>query len=467
MTHNSPAPHVPVHLQNVHAALSADAVLDRLAAAEAATAAALAETRRLQSAFVVAAFDEAERRGATPMGTNDATEAIPARMHTLFTGDGLGAECERLETVLVPPHATPQQTLLLQTRLLCNDNVFWEKLPAGFRRTFQTHLRDPDAFIAGWETVEGGALHRAFPGEDVHAFITETPLTHCDDTHTLEDVHLARAARSLTHCLWQLDMPARTAIMHVKCDAGCATLRFETCPCAPDGSPAHDLARDVFLPRPTRAPAAAEGKTLAVLCTGLQHDDMFSAPERGLKHIATDIAPALVHPRFGVHETQAARLAMPHLLQTAHNIGEIHLMTQIAKALLRSRPEKDSHVAALTVEQKGAHLRNEERLCAYWEAVQAALDPAEARCLRSAVQHMRDAGTLSYRARTGRLCSSPAPVFDLATRSPARSLHHVEVTVHIKGALAVPCATLGRAEKRLAVRVDNNWVLESHVACLP
>jgi hypothetical protein len=177
-----------------------------------------------------------------------------------------------------------------------------------------------------------------------------------------------------------------------------------------------------------------------------------------------------VHHNFGVHDTDALRFAMPLLRNTAHGIGELHFMTQIGKLLLRTRPEKNTEIAKLTEVQRGVHLKNEAKLFAYWTAVSGALDPSEHRCLTAAMACFHEKKPLTYEAVDGRVTSSASPVVVDSSmprgKMPTRSLHHVELSVRIKGGMTVPCSSLQRADSVVHVRIDNVWKFESQLSSL-
>eukprot|EP00961_Rhodomonas_salina_P234755 3172797-Rhodomonas_salina.1 len=71
---------------------------------------------------------------------------------------------------------------------------------------------------------------------------------------------------------------------------------------------------------------------------------------------------------------------------------------------------------------------------------------------------MHEKQPITFKPIAATLASAPSPVFaDVDKTCGAKSLHHVELTVRIKGALTVPCGMLKRDAKTLNVRIDNNW----------
>lgn len=135
---------VPVHLLNVHAALSAETEFDRAAAAMDATAEALRATRAMQNEFVCDTFRRQleEPPAVRAEGAPRRREGLACYMHTVLSSDSSDVPCERTDAVLVPAGASPQEMVLYQTRFLCNDNAFWDTLPAGLRGAFNSHMRD-------------------------------------------------------------------------------------------------------------------------------------------------------------------------------------------------------------------------------------------------------------------------------------------------------------------------------------
>eukprot|EP00961_Rhodomonas_salina_P181365 2448189-Rhodomonas_salina.1 len=71
-------------------------------------------------------------------------------MHTVITGTTWKGDCERTDAVLVPAGISPEETLFYQTRLLCNDNTFWDSLQNGIRNKLTSHLLDSGTFADGW-----------------------------------------------------------------------------------------------------------------------------------------------------------------------------------------------------------------------------------------------------------------------------------------------------------------------------
>jgi hypothetical protein len=446
-----------VHLANVHAALYAAPF------AAPAAGGAVERARAMRSRFVVDAFN-AQSGSEPPVAVADLARE-PAH-HTLRVRLVSGAlDREHVACVVVAPRVPSLEAVCQQLRLALNHRELWTGCPEGAATLLAPVCRDEKAFATGWDVIEGeggDTQFRAFGDGAVKIFVCEAPVTHSATEHDEEALALTRAAATVSHTLTTLGIAPRRAVVCVTAPKGEVTLQVESFPSVPDGKFVHELSADRYAPGAAPPDARGGGAVLAVACTGIQHDAIFDYP-RGVAKAAVALRVASpVHPVFGLHDTAAVAIAVPQLLRAAHRVGEIHFMTQIAKAILRARPEKDSEVAALTAEQRGAHLKDEVKLCTYWNAVQAALTPRERRVLDLGITRMQERQPITYEALEGRVASDAAPALD-TPGAPCRSLHHVEARVRIKGALAVPCASLGVDTKSLNVRIDNVWTLESHL----
>lgn len=454
---------VPVLAANVHAALT-EADFAALADAEGAAAAALAEVRALQNAHLCERFNTlaAQPQQALPVKGG----AAAWRLHALLTADEGRLRRETLETAQPPPGLAPAQQLHLYLRLLCGHPAFWGADTGELREQLLTATRERGAFAEDWEKVrlhgDGTATvedrFRNLGG--VRAYLS-TGGAECAGT---EDVALCRAARVTADALLRLQLPVLSAVLHFTSGA---VLQLIATPCSASGRATHDLSRDMVvsaqLPGVSRA-----APVLTVTCSGIQHDEPHSGG--AARSVRVEHVEGLgSHPRHGVHDSAAVELAVPALLRTARFIGEVHFMTQIAKEILRTRPDADSTVAALTQPQRGVHLRDEARLCAFWDEVRGALSEPERRCLELGVQRMHEQPLITYTALAGRVSSAVAPTTVLLESAPMPmpSLHHVEVRVRVKGNRSMPCAMLARGPRSLNVRVDNEFVLETHTVCFP
>lgn len=465
---------VPVHIANVDAALKAapfEDALPKRKGAPAKTTDPFARVREMRSAFVASAFNAAAG-DEPPLETVDLSRGgAHYTMHTrLLCGD---TEREHVDCIALPRGSGPRELLCKQVRLLANNGSLWggeDKVLASVPGLLGLICRDAAAFAAGWRAVsteDGESLSREFktPGGTVTISASELPVLHAAEDHDEESLQLVRAAASISHALAALGHPPRGAVLHVETPQGRATVEVGTLLTVPEGKFVHDVDSSVYV---GGAPARQEsGSTalLAVACSGIQHDAIFERGGEAAKSIIVLQGASPMHPAFGLHDTAAVQLTMPQILRTAHWVGEVHFMTQIGKTILKSRPEKDSEVLKLTVEQRGVHLKDEVKLCAYWEAISGALEPKERRCLDLAVQRMHEKRPIAYEALGGAISSqgSPALVGAKASGLPPKSLHHVEARVRIKGAMSFPCAMLQRGPRSLNVRIDNVWLLESHL----
>lgn len=291
------------------------------------------------------------------------------------------------------------------------------------------------------------------------------------DTHDLTTVHLQRGVVETTNAMKHLGISPKVAIVYVNSKNGSnggynATMQLVTVPCSTHGTFAHDVTSDAYVLSMPRATSREGASVLAITLTGIQHDAVSEYPAGLCKKIALQHVHSPIHTKFGVHDMNAIELTMQHLLKSAHWIGEIHLMSQIAKTILKARLHKSSDVAKLTVEQKGIHLKDEIKLCAYWNALQAELTQTERRCLDNAVHRMHDTRPLTYVCKDGNVYSACTPVVnDVQGKRPltnVQSAHSVHAVVCIKGAMNFPSRSLNCDKLSLNVRIDNDWTFECH-----
>ena len=456
---------VPVHLANVHAALHAAPFAG---AVSAPLDGAVERARAMRGKFVVDAFNKESGSEPAVSVANLAREPVHHTLCVRLVSGGL--DREHVDCVAIAPRVPFLEAVCQQLRLALNHRELWVGCPAGAATLLAPVCRDEKAFAAGWDVISADGADTQFRrfespggGGAVKVYVSEVPVTHSSGEHDEEALGLTRAAATISHTLSTLGIAPRRAVVCISAPAGEVTLQVESFPSVADGKFVHELGADRYAPGAgTPGPSAS---VFAVACTGIQHDAIFDYPRGVAKSAVVLRVASPVHPVFGLHDTAAVSIAIPQLLRAAHRVGEIHFMTQIAKAILRARAEKDSDVAALTTEQRGAHLRDEVKLCTYWNAIQAALTGRERRVLDAGITRMQERQPISYEALDGKIASDAAPVVGTVVEGsvPRRSLHHVEARVRIKGALVVPCAALGVGAKSLSVRIDNVWVLESHI----
>jgi hypothetical protein len=183
------------------------------------------------------------------------------------------------------------------------------------------------------------------------------------------------------------------------------------------------------------------------------------------------------HFKFGIHDVHYGQFSIPQICEYSKYIGQIHLMTQMGKAILKSRPEQTPEVAAVTTEQHGAHLKDEVRLCKYWTRIESLLTHEERACLDDGItaikaERIRITPTLKDTSMA-QACMpvtpniTPNKTTNTATekfteRPPCKmqDLHHIRALVNIKASTMLPITRLRRESKCLNVRIDNDWDIE-------
>ncbi len=209
------------------------------------------------------------------------------------------------------------------------------------------------------------------------------------------------------------------------------------------------------------------GTMFAVSCLGIVSDHSTHNNEPQLSESKRFLLQEVLctpHNRFGWHEAHFGHFAAPKLQAYARWLGEVHFMTQVAKALLKSRDEivPRSDVAEAVAEQRGAQLRNEARLCAYWNKVQSLLTPEEDKCLRTFITQLKGRPMmLSVRLNNARALQACDPVCESDTeRLKVRTLNRMFASFNIKGAYTLPLEGLQRSAKFVDVRINNTFPLE-------
>ena len=166
-------------------------------------------------------------------------------------------------------------------------------------------------------------------------------------------------------------------------------------------------------------------------------------------------------------------------------------MTQIAKSILKTRENPSTEVREMTAEQRGIHLKDESRLCAYWTSMYALLDESEKKCFSNAVANLRDGtkkilvslkdsditqacthvGT-QIGSHIGAAHMGIAPIgatidnnTGASMDSKVQNMHHMHAKVNIKASMVVPMYKMNRNFKTLNVRIDNDWDLEINSIC--
>lgn len=233
----------------------------------------------------------------------------------------------------------------------------------------------------------------------------------------------------------------------------------------------YDISSNVlYLPekdtsRRTPLHSTAPSSSIVITATGIQSDSNLDYPTGACKKLTVRELHAQHHRELGAHPKDLVSISAEQIAQAAYNIGRIHLMTQIGKALLKARTQHTEHTAALISEQRGAHLKDEVRLCRYWQQIHAALNKPELECFSRAVRSLGNRGTFQFECKDGTLEQTCAPVHledEKRKTAHLQGTHHVCATVHIAGSTTVPLKTLNCGKDSVRVYISNDWNIESN-----
>jgi hypothetical protein len=196
-----------------------------------------------------------------------------------------------------------------------------------------------------------------------------------------------------------------------------------------------------------------------VTATGIRNDDNLRYLQGQCKRVAVSNARTQTHRELGTHPHEAIRIAAPHIAHSAQSIGRIHIISQVAKAILKLRPEAErgQDVAKLVGEQKGSRLKDEVRLAGYYQELKSQLTRAERSVLFNAVTILNQRHPLIITATEGG-CDSHC----FRGERGLQTVHNVHAKVRMQGGIAFPCNELENAGgKQLKAHIDNNF----HVEC--
>jgi hypothetical protein len=206
-------------------------------------------------------------------------------------------------------------------------------------------------------------------------------------------------------------------------------------------------------------------KTLCICATGIKNDKNLLYQMGACKKISVQMMNSVAHRDLGPHPIDIIGIAVPHLYAVAKNLGRIHLMTQIGKSILKSRLDHTDETLKLVGEQRGAQLRDEVKLCSYWNSIKSALSEGERACLYKGMSNMRSSDVPMISYKTGSMDNHVTKIHPSTStqNNNNQGNHHVQAVFHIRGGVAVPCKSLNRGMDSLKVHVDNDWDLECNI----
>jgi hypothetical protein len=206
-------------------------------------------------------------------------------------------------------------------------------------------------------------------------------------------------------------------------------------------------------------------KVLCICATGIKNDRNLLYQMGSCKKISVELMNAVAHRDLGPHPIDIIGIAVPRLYLVAKNLGRIHLMTQIGKSILKSRLNHTDATLKLVGEQRGAQLKDEVKLCNYWNSIRSELSEDERDCLYKGMNNMKTSGVPSISYKNGSMDSHVSKIHPSAeTRNNNnQSNHHVQAVFNIRGGVTVPCRSLNRGMDSLKVHVDNDWDLECNI----
>lgn len=208
---------------------------------------------------------------------------------------------------------------------------------------------------------------------------------------------------------------------------------------------------------------------LCLSCTGIRNDcNLFYKPGM-CKRVVLETLRSVSHQEFGPRRHDIIALAGEHMLFTARSIGNIHLITQVGKSILKLRPESGQTDAsrALIAGQKGQYLRDEVKLRTYYNAIKDSLTADEEACLRSALRiiHNNKQSVLTITCSDGSTEHHATSIMPDHNAFHNQSVHHVQAVFHVHGGIIVPVRKLGLRIDTIKVHIDNEWPLECNLLC--
>lgn len=209
------------------------------------------------------------------------------------------------------------------------------------------------------------------------------------------------------------------------------------------------------------SPQPPPDSSITISATGIRNDDNLHYLQGQCKRIAVNKSNTQAHRELGTHPVEAVRIAVPHIIHSIKSIGKVHLMSQIAKSILKLRPpeSRSEQVAKLVCEQRGSRLKDEVRLANYYNQLKSELTRQEKDALYSTMQNINEKDPLQYKTVDG---SSETHCF--RGERGLQTVHNVHAAIRVNGGIKVPCEKIpGCTERSLKVHIDNLFQIESNM----
>jgi hypothetical protein len=464
---------VPLHYKSIHDALTTFKLPTEISQTEARLQLASSELQATQKAYMRTVFNS--QVAEMHSGSKQATNARNAHTDMTYTMSCTilshvhekPVEISSVDTVLVPDDTSRQAALRMQLRLLANKAAIWPQDMQDSKMALAQLVSSEQGFSSGWTCLPGDTniLHKSIKLHDLSAKIFLRPHTFKVQTSlpTTRTLELQRCANETDMAMQCMGVQAQTTVLHVSSlDATNGivdfTMQVICTPCCAEKKALQKLQYDAYVP--CKNSDASNNTALAISVAGIRHDNMAQYPIGICKQFDIGNVALSIHPFKGAHEMDVCTLGMQKILNVAKLVAEIHMMTQIGKTILKTRPHKTPDIAALTSEQKGYHLKDEIKLCNYWDSIRRQMTSDEIFVLDNALRSLIP-GNIQYTIKNGEIHSACTPI----NRSLAQSSHSLQTTVNIKGNLSFPCRELQCKQKFLTTRIDNDWNLECNLVC--
>lgn len=399
--------------------------------------------------------------------------------YTLTTAFHFGQnQMTNVETFKIPDGMTDCSTLRLQLRLLCNNNNLWDLGLQEAKTVLSNIVSDAKGFESGWQTFQQDhtVCTKTTNVNDmsVSFFSRQHVFDHCYTHNDEKRLHLDRCANEVSSAMQHMGVCAQRSFVKIcklgqnadnesntKSDNYLLCLQLLTTPTAEDKKIIQNINSNVYIPYQTKNQHSKNDSVFSVSVTGIKHDAMQNYPRGLCKQYNIQNISIPINKKHGGHDLDVSVIGLQKIWQAAKSISEIHMMTQIGKSILKMRTEKTSEISSITADQKGVHLTDEGKLCAYWNTISNALTETEEKRLQMALKAMKQNNTFKYTFVHGNIHSAATPITD----KRLQSMHSIQAKINIKGNVKFPFPLPNDENNRLQVRIDNDWNLECNMIC--
>lgn len=318
-------------------------------------------------------------------------------------------------------------------------------------------------------------FRREFPeiGDNVFIFIgndslTQTPSMHAHDPNTHDC--LVRAHRETMNAAYRMGIAPKRILLSISPKLA---LCVSMVPTTMHGHLFNLDARVLVLPDNYHNSKQVNynhpaGTTLCLSCTGISNDQNPLYSPGHCKRVSLQVLKSVSSPGVGPCPKDVVSLAALHLYRAAKEVGRIHMLTQMAKSILKERTVHTPASTKLTAAQKGVHLRDEVKLYNYYQSVTQELNATERAIWDEAVRvmDMNKEPPLSIIYKSGKIDHLCSPIKNAHSQYHMQSTHHVQAIFNIRGKVPIQCKPSGHwSSKTLQVSIDNDWDLECSLLC--